>query len=90
MLHGPYPFVGTVLALLVLCTLWSLIRPSVTAAAVTLLLAVVWLPVNEPVEGAVLLVLTPTHGITQADLISVMAVAVVGVRLWWVRRRRRV
>ena len=40
--------------------------------------AVVWVLVNGPVEGRVLLVLTPTHGLTVADLPSLAALVVAG------------
>ncbi len=40
--------------------------------------ATVWVLVNGPVEGPVLLVLTPSHGITVADLPSIVALVVAG------------
>jgi hypothetical protein len=43
--------------------------------------AVIWLLVNAPVEGRVLLVLTPDHGITVADLPSFAAIVVAGLIL---------
>jgi hypothetical protein len=43
--------------------------------------AVIWLLVNAPVEGRVLLVLTPDHGITVADLQSFAAIIVAGLIL---------
>lgn len=43
--------------------------------------AVIWLLVNAPVEGRVLLVLTPDHGITVADLPSFAAIIVAGLIL---------
>ncbi|GAA4856336.1 hypothetical protein GCM10023201_58410 [Actinomycetospora corticicola] len=51
-------------------------------------LAIVWLPLNQPVEGPKLLVLSETHAITTADLLSV-ALVLVAVWLWWSARRRR-
>jgi hypothetical protein len=50
-----------------------------------LVAAVVWIFVNKPVEGPVLLLLSPTHGVTVADLGSVAAVLVAGfllIRSW--------
>jgi hypothetical protein len=47
--------------------------------------AAIWVLVNGPVEGPVLLVLTPSHGITVADLPSLAALviaAVLLVRAW--------
>lgn len=55
-------------------------------AAWLVVLAVVWVFVNSPVEGPTLLVLSPTHGITAADLLSVAAV-LVAVGLVLPRRR---
>ena len=37
-----------------------------------------WVLVNGPVEGRVLVVLSPAHGITVADLPSALALAVAG------------
>lgn len=62
-----------VLALLLTVTSWCLARPSKLSAAMTLGAAGVWLLVNGPVEGAVLFVVTPTHGLTVADLLSAAA-----------------
>ncbi len=45
-------------------------------------LAVVWVLVNGPVEGPVLLVLTQSHGVTLADLGSLAALAVAGALYW--------
>jgi hypothetical protein len=56
-------------------------------AAVLVVFAVVWVFVNEPVEGPTLLVLSRTHGITAADLLSVAAV-IVAIGLLLPRRRR--
>jgi len=39
--------------------------------------AVIWMLVNGPVEGPVLLILTPSHGITVADLPS-LALIIIG------------
>ena len=46
----------------------------------------VWLLVNSPVEGPVLVRLTPGHGLTTADLLSVLAFLIAGW-LWFVPRR---
>jgi hypothetical protein len=50
------------------------------AAACLGLLAIVWLFVNSPVEGAALIVVTPDHGLTVADL-PALAVLVIAVLL---------
>jgi hypothetical protein len=39
----------------------------------------VWVAVNGPVEGPVLVVFTPEHGLTVADLPAIAAVIVAGV-----------
>jgi len=39
----------------------------------------VWVLINGPVEGRVLLVLTPDHGITVADLPSIVALGIAGL-----------
>jgi hypothetical protein len=54
-------------------------------AGVLVVFAVLWVLVNEPVEGPTLLVLTRTHGITAADLLSVAAVL---VAIWLLLPRR--
>lgn len=56
-------------------------------AVVLVVLAVTWILVNQPVEGPILLVVTPTHGLTVADLPSLAAFAV-AVALAWPRSRR--
>jgi hypothetical protein len=55
-------------------------------AGVLVVFAVVWVFVNEPVEGPTLLILTRTHGVTAADLLSVAAV-LVAIGLLLPRRR---
>jgi hypothetical protein len=43
--------------------------------------AVIWVLVNGPVEGSVLLVLAPSHGITLADLPVLAALVIAGLLL---------
>ncbi|GLZ51813.1 hypothetical protein [Actinomycetospora sp. NBRC 106378] len=50
-------------------------------------LAILWLPLNQPVEGPQLLRLSETHAVTTADLLSV-ALVLVAAWLWWSARRR--
>lgn len=45
-------------------------------AAGLVVLAGVWVLVNKPVEGPTLLVLSPSHGVTFADLLSLVALGV--------------
>lgn len=56
-------------------------------AVVLVVLAVVWVLVDGPVEGRVLVVFNRTHGLTVADLASVVAVLVAAALLWSDRRR---
>jgi hypothetical protein len=51
------------------------------AALVLVPLAVIWLVVNRQVEGATLVVLSTRHGITVADLLSIVAFGVASWRL---------
>lgn len=57
------------------------------AAAALVVAAVVWVLVNGPVEGRVLFVFAPRHGVTTADLTSVAAVLLAGMLLMSSRRR---
>jgi hypothetical protein len=41
--------------------------------------AVIWIVVNGPVEGPVLLTVTPSHGITVADLLSLALIIIAAV-----------
>jgi hypothetical protein len=41
--------------------------------------AVIWIFVNQSVEGPVLLTLSPNHGITVADLLSIALLIIAGL-----------
>jgi hypothetical protein len=41
--------------------------------------AVIWILINQPVEGPVLLTLSATHGITVADLLSIAFLMIAGL-----------
>ncbi|MCD2196090.1 hypothetical protein LQ327_22210 [Actinomycetospora endophytica] len=56
-------------------------------AAVLVVAAIVWLPLNQRVEGPKLLVLSRNHAVTAADLLSVVLVLVALGLLWSTRRR---
>ncbi|MBA2456182.1 MAG: hypothetical protein H0V48_06560 [Nocardioidaceae bacterium] len=80
--------------LLAFTTLGALVATAVGCAlrplqwllfALLLLLSGVWLIVNHPVEGAVLLVVSAEHGLTVADLAVPLVWSAVGVA--WLRRR---
>jgi hypothetical protein len=47
--------------------------------------ALIWVLVNGPVEGPVLLILAPSHGITVADLPSLAALVIAGLLLFSTR-----
>lgn len=52
------------------------------------LAAIAWIPLNKAVEGPILVALSPHHGITAADLLSVAAV-LVALCVWpWGAGRR--
>jgi hypothetical protein len=55
-------------------------------AACLAVLAVSWLLVNSPVEGATLVVVTPDHGLTVADLPGLAALVVAAILLARSRR----
>jgi hypothetical protein len=55
-------------------------------AAILVVLGVVWLLVNGPVEGAILLKFDADHGLTVADLLSLAAFAM-AVVLWFDRSK---
>ncbi|WP_432544715.1 hypothetical protein [Kineococcus sp. SYSU DK002] len=80
LLDAPVVIPVTLLALGV-CALGALWRPRVDSAVVLGLLAAIWTRVNQPVEGRVLYSWTRDRGFTEADLISVAALLVVGVTL---------
>jgi hypothetical protein len=69
-----------VLALLAVAALAATLGSRVAALAL-IVLSVAWLLVNGPFEGPTLVVLSWSHGITAADLISVAAVGLAGWRL---------
>lgn len=50
-------------------------------------IAVLWLRADKPVEGPVLLAMAHSHGVTVADLLTVLPVAVIG---WLLRQSARV
>ncbi|MFC5140700.1 hypothetical protein ACFPK1_20865 [Actinomycetospora rhizophila] len=56
-------------------------------AALLVVAAVLWTRINKPVEGEVLLELTRRHGVTTADLLSVLMLAMAVVIAWPSRRR---
>jgi hypothetical protein len=51
-------------------------------AALLVIAAVIWVRINKPVEGRTLLELTSNHGVTTADLLSLVALAMAVVIAW--------
>ena len=60
----------------------SLLRRRTWLAMGIVVAAAIWVLVNGPVEGPVLLVISPSHGVTVADLPSIGAVVIAGLILW--------
>ncbi|TDQ58267.1 hypothetical protein EV188_1046 [Actinomycetospora succinea] len=58
-------------------------------AGLLVVAAVIWTRINKPIEGEVLLELTRRHGVTTADLLSVVMVAMAAVIVWPSRRQDR-
>ena len=59
-------------------------------AAALAAMSVLWLLVNDPMEGPVLIIFTPAHGLTGADLAGLVGLALAAVRvLVLVRAARR-
>jgi hypothetical protein len=59
-------------------------------AGLLVVAAVIWVRINKPVEGEVLLELSRRHGVTTADLLSVVMLAMALVIAWPSRRPRSV
>ena len=76
------------LNLLFVAGAWCLARPSLPAAAVLTVVAVAWSRFNGPIEGRVLMSFTSEHGVTESDLLSVLAVVIAAAGVWRVRRAR--
>ncbi|GAA1460678.1 hypothetical protein [Williamsia maris] len=77
-----------ILNLLFVTGAWCLARPSLPAAAVLTVVAVLWSRFNGPIEGRVLVSFNVAHGVTESDLLSIVAVVIAVVALWRVRRSR--
>jgi len=60
---------------------WCLAKPNRMSINSTLVFAVVWPFVNGRLEGRTLAVLSPGHGITESDFLSVFAVVVAAVQM---------
>ena len=80
LLEAPVVIPVTLLAVAI-SALGALLRPRVDGAVVLGLLAAIWSRVNGPVEGRILHTWSAGRGFTEADLLSVAAVAVAAVTL---------
>ncbi|MDF6099775.1 hypothetical protein [Gordonia hongkongensis] len=79
----PDPFHALVLMnLLFAAGAWCLARPSYAAAAVLGINSVAWTLWNQPIEGRVLLSFTIEHGLTESDLLSVLAVVIATITVF--------
>jgi hypothetical protein len=80
-------FYGLVLLNLLFVTgAWCLARPSRGAAVSLIVVSVLWVLFNGPIEGHVLLEYTDTNGLTESDLLSLAGV-LIALRALWLRRR---
>lgn len=60
---------------------WCLARPNWASMLSTLAFAVIWPFVDTPLTGRLLMTLSADKGVTQSDLISVLAVIIVAVQV---------
>jgi hypothetical protein len=75
------PGLALLLLAVLVVTMVMAARGSRLAALALIPLALAWLVVNTPFEGPTLVVLSWSHGITVADLVSVAALAISAWRL---------
>ncbi|MGU3293282.1 hypothetical protein [Williamsia sp. M5A3_1d] len=68
---------------------WSLARPSYASSGVLAGIAVLWLLANGPIEGHVILSFTLHHGVTESDLLSLVAVLIAGLGIVRTQRNSR-
>jgi len=77
-----------VLVLLLAAMTWVVVTGSWASAGLVVLLSTVWVLVNKPVEGVVLVPLTDENGITSSDLLSVLGLGVALLAVAMHRPRR--
>ncbi len=68
---------------------WCLARPSLPASGVLVIVAVMWALWNGPIEGRVLIHFNLQHGVTESDVLSVVAVGIAATGAWRSRRGQR-
>lgn len=74
-----------ILNLLFVTAGWALARPSRPAAAVLVAVGLAWILWNGPLEGATLISFDTDHGVTESDLLSVVAFGIAGWTVWRTR-----
>lgn len=68
---------------------WCLARPGYAAAATLTATSVAWALWNKPIEGRVLVSFNIDHGITESDMLSVLAVVIATITVYRARLRSR-
>ncbi|MCC3323145.1 hypothetical protein FOB84_18555 [Gordonia bronchialis] len=86
--HPSLFYALVLLNLLIVTGAWCLARPGYPAAAVLVGLGFAWLFWNGPLEGRVLYSVNSQHGLTESDLLSVVAFLIAGSAIWRVGRPR--
>jgi hypothetical protein len=77
----PLPVQAGVLLLMVACALWAARRPCGPSIVAFVACASMWARANQRMEGAVLITLSPAHGLTVADLLPAALAALVLTRV---------
>ncbi|QRE82576.1 hypothetical protein F1734_21535 [Rhodococcus ruber] len=69
---------------------WCLARPVLLSSMALSVASVLWLALNGSLEGRVLYVLDPRHGLTESDLLSLVGFGIAGwgFMVTWRRSRR--
>lgn len=78
-----------VLVALVATMGWTIVTRQQVPALALLVCSVGWPFVNGPLEGPVLWVLSPGHGLVLSDLLAPLGVLIATARLYFRRRRGR-
>jgi hypothetical protein len=82
-------------SLVAMCSLfaastWCLARPHLLSSLAAAVASGLWVVLNGPIEGRVLYVVTPNHGLTESDLLSAVGLCIAAWGWWYsVRKRRR-
>lgn len=84
---GPTYFHGLVfMCSLFASSAWCLARPTVLSSAAVATASLLWLILNGPLEGRVLLTVRPGNGLTESDLLAVVGF---GIAAWGFQAARR-